>query len=223
MIMKKMIVIIVILAIIFVGMIAYKKVIIKSSNIGIQEIEKIENYLQQIYMWKEVTNEALPCFEDINQVDETWIWEVVQKNLEEYEISYEKMGEKAKELFGNNFNKEFPKEGTKNLTYHEENNLYYASSVELDQQEDLFLLNKIDKINNGYEVEIIEYLEDYSQAIVENQIVIRDIEGQEIAKISVQEEGKINEIIKNNAEKLNKKKIVLKSENGRLQVERIYQ
>lgn len=223
MIMKKMIVIIVILAIIFVGMIAYKKVIIKSSNIGIQEIEKIENYLQQIYMWKEVTNEALPCFEDINQVDETWIWEVVQKNLEEYEISYEKMGEKAKELFGNNFNKEFPKEGTKNLTYHEENNLYYASSVELDQQEDLFLLNKIDKINNGYEVEIIEYLEDYSQAIVENQIVIRDIEGQEIAKISVQEEGKINEIIKNNAEKLNKKKIVLKSENERLQVERIYQ
>lgn len=223
MIMKKMIVIIVILAIIFVGMIAYKNIVIKTSNIGIQEIEKIENYMKQIYMWKEVTKEALPCFEDINQADETWIWEVVQKNLEEYEISYEKMGEKAKELFGNNFNKEFPKEGTKNLTYNEENNLYYAISVELVQQEDMFLLNKIDKISHGYEVEIIEYLEDYSQAIAENQIVIRDIEGQEITKINVQEEGKINDIVKNNAEKLNKKKIVLKSENGKLQVEKIYQ
>ncbi len=223
MIMKKMIVIIVILAIIFVGMIAYKNIVIKTSNIGIQEIEKIENYMKQIYMWKEVTKEALPCFEDINQADETWIWEVVQKNLEEYEISYEKMGEKAKELFGNNFNKEFPKEGTKNLTYNEENNLYYAISVELDQQEDMFLLNKIDKISHGYEVEIIEYLEDYSQAIAENQIVIRDIEGKEITKINVQEEGKINEIVKNNAEKLNKKKIVLKSENEKLHVEKIYQ
>ena len=41
MIMRKMIVIIGILAIIFVGMIVYKNVIIKNSNIGIQEIEKI--------------------------------------------------------------------------------------------------------------------------------------------------------------------------------------
>lgn len=221
--MKKMIVIIGILAIIFVGMIVHKNVMIKTSNIGIQEIEKIENYMKQIYMWKEITNEALPYFEDINQADETWIWEVVQKNLEEYEISYEKMGEKAKELFGSNFNKEFPKEGTENLIYNEENNLYYATSVELDQQEDAFLLNKIDKIKNGYEVEIIEYLEDYSQAITENQIIIRNVEGQEVAKISIQEEGKINEIVKNSTEKLNKKKIVLKLENGKLQVERVYQ
>ena len=179
--------------------------------------------MKQIYMWKEITNEALPYFEDINQADETWIWEVVQKNLEEYEISYEKMGEKAKELFGSNFNKGFPKEGTENLIYNEENNLYYATSVELDQQEDAFLLNKIDKIKNGYEVEIIEYLEDYSQAITENQIIIRNVEGQEVAKISIQEEGKINEIVKNSTEKLNKKKIVLKLENGKLQVERVYQ
>ena len=95
--------------------------------------------------------------------------------------------------------------------------------MELDQQEDAFLLNKIDKIKNGYEVEIIEYLEDYSQAITENQIIIRNVEGQEVAKISIQEEGKINEIVKNSTEKLNKKKIVLKLENGKLQVERVYQ
>lgn len=223
MIMRKMIVIIVILAIIFVGMIAYKKVVIKNSNIGIQEIEKIENYLNQIYMWKEVTKEALPCFEEINQADETWVWEAVKKNLEEYEITYEKIQEKGKELFGENFTKQFPKEGTEYLSHMEENNLYYATSVELDQQDDIFLLNKIDKIDKGYEVEIIEYLEDYSQTAAENQITIRNIEGEEIEKISIQEEGRINEIVKSKIERFNKKKIVLKLENEKLQVEKVYQ
>lgn len=206
---------------IFLGMIGYKKVVIKTSNIGIQEIEKIENYMNQIYMWKEITNEALPCFEDINQANETWIWEVVLKNLEEYEISYDKLKEKAKELFGDSFTKEFPKEGTKNLIYNEENNLYYAVSVELDQQEDSFLLNKIDKIDKGYEVEIIEYLGDYSQATAKNQIVIRNIEGEEIATISIQEEGKISEIVKNNVEKLNKKKVYIKSEGKEIFIQRV--
>lgn len=221
--MKKLITIIVILAIIFVGMIAYKNVVIKNSNIGIQEIEKIENYLNQIYMWKEVTKEALPCFEEINQADETWVWEAVKKNLEEYEITYEKIQEKAKELFGENFTKQFPKEGTEYLSHMEENNLYYATSVELDQQDDMFLLNKIDKIDKGYEVEIIEYLEDYSQTATENQIIIRNIEGEEIEKISIQEEGRINEIVKNNIERFSKKKIVLKLKNEKLQVEKVYQ
>lgn len=219
--MRKMIAIIVILAMIFLGMIGYKKVVIKTSNIGIQEIEKIENYMNQIYMWKEITNEALPCFENINQANETWIWEVVLKNLEEYEISYDKLKEKAKELFGDSFTKEFPKEGTQNLIYNEKNNLYYATSVELDQQEDLFLLNKIDKIDKGYEVEIIEYLGDYSQATAKNQIVIRNIEGEEIATISIQEEGKINEIVKNNVEKLNKKKVYIKEEGKEIFVQRV--
>lgn len=219
--MKKMIVIIVILAIIFVGMIGYKNVVIKTSNIGIQEIEKIENYIKQIYMWKEVTKEALPCFEDVNQADETWVWEVVKKNLEEYELSYEKIQEKAKELFGENFTKQFPKEGTEYLSYDETNNLYYAESVELDQQEDMFLLNKIDKIDNGYEVEIIEYLEDYSQATTQNQIAIRNMEGEEIASISTQEEGKINEIVKNNIEKLSKKKIYIKKQGKEFAVQKV--
>ena len=47
--MKKMIVIIIILATIFVGMVIYKNVAIKASNnISIQEIEKIETYINNL-------------------------------------------------------------------------------------------------------------------------------------------------------------------------------
>ena len=94
--MKKLITIIIILVIIFVAMFAYKNLKPKASEINVQEIEKIENYINQIYMWKEVTGEALPYFEDINQANEIWIWEVVKKNLEEYELSHSQIQEKAK-------------------------------------------------------------------------------------------------------------------------------
>ena len=55
-IMKKLIIIIIILAIIFVGMIVYKNIAINTSNnISIQEISQIETYITKIYMWKEIT------------------------------------------------------------------------------------------------------------------------------------------------------------------------
>lgn len=222
--MKKLIAIIMILIVILVGMIVYKKVVIKTSNVSIQEIEKVEKYLEQIYMWKEVTGEALPCFEEINQANEMWIWEVVKKNLEDYELSYKQIQEKAKELFGENFTKEFPKEGTKYLIYEEENNLYYAVGMGLDQQDDVFLFNKIERTENGYEVEIVEYLEDYSQSFEEeNQIIIRNLEGEVIGKISNEKEEQAKEIAKNNIDKLSKKKVRLRVENEKLYVEKIYQ
>ena len=125
--MKKIIVIIIILTIIFAGMIIYKNIAINASyNISIQEINQIETYITKIYMWKEITNEALPEFENINQADEMWMWEVVKKNLEDYELSYEQIQEKAQELFGSDLTKEFPKEGTQYLVYDKEKNTLYV-------------------------------------------------------------------------------------------------
>ena len=115
--MRKMIVTIIILLIIFVGMIIYRNMAISSSNqVSVQEIEQIETYITKIYMWREVTSEALPTFENINEASEMWTWEAVKKNLEDYELSYDQIQEKAKELFGTDFTKEFPKEGTENFT-----------------------------------------------------------------------------------------------------------
>lgn len=225
MIMKKLIVIIIILVIIFVGMVVYKNVMVKNSNINIQEIERIENYINQIYMWKEITGEAIPDFENINQANERWIWEVVKKNIEEDEPSYKQIQEKAKELFGQAFSKEFPKEGTEYLTYNEQTNQYEAVPVELDQQGDLFLLNTIKKTKTGYEVEIVEYLEDYSPMLkeeAENFVIIRNLQEEEIGRISGSAEEEETELVKRNIDKFSKKKIKLKVENEKLYIEKVY-
>lgn len=223
--MKKLIVIIIILVIIFVGMVVYKNVMVKNSNINIQEIERIENYINQIYMWKEITGEAIPDFENINQANERWIWEVVKKNIEEDEPSYKQIQEKAKELFGQAFSKEFPKEGTEYLTYNEQTNQYEAVPVELDQQGDLFLLNTIKKTKTGYEVEIVEYLEDYSPMLkeeAENFVIIRNLQEEEIGRISGSAEEEETELVKRNIDKFSKKKIKLKVENEKLYIEKVY-
>lgn len=221
--MRKLITIIIVLGIILGGMVIYKNVVKQENTISIQEIEKIENYLNQIYMWQEITEEALPEFQEINQANEKWIWEAVKKNLEDYELSYEQIQEKAKELFGEKFTKELSKEGTEYFAYDEENNRYYAEEIELDEKEDTYIFNKIDKIENGYEVEIVEYLEDYSQSAIEeeNYIIVRNTKGEEIGKIGTKNEEEAKEIVKNNIDKLSKKKITLKEENGKLYIEKV--
>ncbi len=222
--MKKLIAIIIILAIIFVGMVVYKNVAINTSNnISIQEISQIETYITKIYMWKEITGQALPNFEDINQAEDVWIWEVVKKNLEDYEFFYEEIQEKAKDLFGESLTKEFPKEGTEYIIYDEKIDKYYAVGMGLDQLDDLFLLNEIQKTPTGYEVEIIEYLEDYSQTLNEEDdfVIIRNTNEEEIGRVNSKEEEKVKEMVKNHIDKLSKKKIVLKLENEKLYVESV--
>ena len=206
-------------------MIVYKNVAIKSNHVSIQEIEKIENYINQVYMWKEVTGEAMPVFEDINQANERWVWEAVKKNIEEDKPSYEQIQKKAKELFGQAFTKEFPKEGTEYLTYNEQTNQYEAIAVDLDQQGDLFLLNTIKKTKTGYEVEIVEYLEDYSPMLkekAENFIIIRNLQEEEIGRMSGSVEEEETDLVKRNIDKFSKKKLELKIENDKLYIEKVY-
>lgn len=223
-IVKKLIAIIMILMIILIGMFVYKKIAISTHTVDMGEIENIENYLKQIYMWKEVTREALPYFEEINQANENWIWEVVKKNLEEYEVTKEQIQTKAIELFGENFQKQFPKEGTSYLPYDEQNNLYYAEEISLDQQEDSFCLNQIQKHEDGYEVEIIEYIEDYSQELEQGNdtIILRNIAGDEIEKVPAKEESQIQELVKNKIDRFQKKKIILKKEKEKLYVQKVF-
>ncbi len=217
--MRKLIVTIIILLIIFVGMIIYRNMAISSSNqVSVQEIEQIETYITKIYMWREVTNEALPTFENINEASEMWTWEAVKKNLEDYELSYDQIQEKAKELFGTDFTKEFPKEGTENFTYDEQTGKYYATGMGLDQEEDCFLLNQINPTDTGYEVEIVEYLEDYSQ---ESQIIIKNLNDEEIGKVEENQESSSQDIVKNNLDKFTKKIVTLKKEGDNIYVQRV--
>lgn len=209
--MKKLFIIIGILAIIFVGMLIYKNTTITNkNNVNVQEIEKIENYISSIYMWKEITNYALPSFDNVNNADELWVWEVIKRNIEDYKIDYWQIEAKSKEIFGDEFNKKFPKNGTSGLVYNNEIDKYIATEVDLDEQEDNFLLNHIEKRDDEYIVEIIEYLEDYSSS---ENIIIRNIQGEEIGRISPNEsETKAQEIVKNNESRFSRKKVYLNKE-----------
>lgn len=218
--MKKMFIIIIILATILVGMIIYRKTAVGAKdNINIQEIEKIEEYITKIYMWQEVTDEALPTFTNINEAPEIWLWEVINQNLENYEITYNEIEETAKKIFGQEFTKPFPKEGSETIKYNEETEMYYTTGMGLDEDADTFLLSDIKKTKDGYTVEIVEYLENYSE---EQSVIIKNLDNEEIGRVGINDsETKMQEIVKNNIDRFSKKKIYLNNKEETLTVQKV--
>lgn len=216
--MKKLIAIICVLLVIFVGMVIYRKSNINNNNVTANEVQEIEGYITKIYTWKEVTGEALPAFDNINNAPDLWIWQVVVNNLEEYAVSREQIQNKAKEIFGSNFTKEFPEEGTENLKYDNNSQLYIASEIQTDNKEDVFYINKIEKNQNEYRVEIAEYLEDYSNETEttneENSnsydVIIENLNGETISTVKDTDgETVIINKIKENIDRFSKKIITL--------------
>lgn len=226
--MKKMLVIIFILLMIFIGIYINRKNI-RNDTITATEVNKIEEYISKIYMWQEVTEEALPKFNNINDAPDIWLWEVVKKNLDDYEVSYDEIEQKAKEIFGEEFTKQFPNEGTEYIQYNEDLKKYVATGVGLDTLDDSFFIKKINKTKTGYEVEIAEYLEDYENSMnveAENQvydIYIKDLSHNIIATIKSNDgETKSIEVVKENIDKFTTKKIILeKDKNGNLYVRQV--
>lgn len=219
--MKKLLAIIAVLLVILIGMIIYRNSQNQVKNISVEEVSSIEQYLQKIYLWKEITNQAIPLFETIEEADDTWIWEVVKKNLEEYEVDKIQLEEKAKDLFGQEFVKEYPEEGTKSFVYDEETKKYYPTESQLDEQEDLFLLDTIQRTEEGYEVEIVEYLEDYTKA-EEGQVEIKNINDEMIASVdSNQVDVKGIDLVKENKDRFTKKRIFLKVEGDKIFVTKV--
>lgn len=218
--MKRMLAIISVLLVVFIGMFFYKKNINKHA-VNITEVNKIEEYISKIYLWEEVTEQALPSFDNINNAPDLWVWEVVKKNLEKFELTKEEIENKAIELFGKDFAKQFPKEGSEFIKYNEETGLYNTNGMGLDSLDDCFLIKEIKKTKNGFQVEIIEYLEDYENAIdidgylLENyNIDIKNLQHETILTISSNEGTEtIIEKIKENKERFSTKKIVLKKNN----------
>ena len=230
--MKKMFIIILILLMILIGMYIYRQSQTNIQTVTVEEINKIELYLQKIYMWKEITEQALPEFDNINNANEIWLWEVVKKNLEDYELSYNQIQDKAKELFGPDFNKEFPKDGTEYLTYDSETDKYYAIGMGLDTEDDLYVLNTIEKIEGGYRVQIIEYLEDYSNSYnveetenAEYDIPVKNINEETILTVkNTENETNIKEMVKENMDKFSQKEIILRTDsNGEIYVKSVKQ
>lgn len=226
--MKKLVAIICILLVIFVGMYVNRS---KSNQnlITATEVEKVEEYISKIYMWKEITGEALPKFDNINDAPDIWTWEVVKKDLENYELTKDEIQNKATELFGNQFKKEFPQEGTEYMQYDEKLGKYISTGIELDTLDDCFYIKNIRKTKDGYEVEIAEYLEDYVNSLgVEDEneiyeIYIKNLNEETIANVKNTEgETKTIEVVKENLDKFTTKTVNLKkNSNGNIYVESV--
>ena len=209
--MKKLVAIICILLVIFVGMYVNRS---KSNQnlITATEVEKVEEYISKIYMWKEITGEALPKFDNINDAPDVWTWEVVKKNLENYDLTKDEIQNKATELFGNQFKKQFPQEGTEYMQYNEELGKYISTGIELDTLDDCFYIKNIRKTKDGYEVEMAEYLEDYVNSLgVEDEneiyeIYIKNLNEETIANVKNTEgETKTIDVVKENLDKFTTK------------------
>ncbi len=226
--MKKLVAIICILLVIFVGMYVNRS---KSNQnlITATEVEKVEEYISKIYMWKEITGEALPKFDNINDAPDVWTWEVVKKDLENYELTKDEIQNKATELFGNQFKKQFPQEGTEYMQYDEKLGKYISTGIELDTLDDCFYIKNIRKTKDGYEVEIVEYLEDYVNSLGaedENEIYeiyIKNLNEETIANVKNTEgETKTIEVVKENLDKFTTKTVNLKkNSNGNIYVESV--
>ena len=227
--MKKMVAVIGILLVIFIGMLIYKKQSISNANVTAQDVEKIENYISKIYLWREITKVSLPTFNDINQAPDIWIWECVKNNLEQFELTKEEIEAKAKELFGENFSKEFPVEGNSSFVYDNERQKYIASNIELDNEEDMFLINKIEKNKNTYIVEIVEYIEDYSSLVEtteqeqNNKACIKNLQEEIIQTIEDPDsESEAVDIVKANIDKFTKKTITLQeNDQGNIEIKSV--
>jgi len=228
MLMKKLVAIICILLVIFVGMYVNRS---KSNQnlITATEVEKVEEYISKIYMWKEITGDALPKFDNINDAPDVWTWEVVKKDLENYELTKDEIQNKATELFGNQFKKQFPQEGTEYMQYDEKLGKYISTGIELDTLDDCFYIKNIRKTKDGYEVEIAEYLEDYVNSLgVEDEneiyeIYIKNLNEETIANVKNTEgETKTIEVVKENLDKFTTKTVNLKkNSNGNIYVESV--
>ena len=205
--MKKMIITIIILAIIFIGMVINRQ-IEQANEIKIEEIQLVENYMEKIYGWSEITNQALPEFDNLNEANTKWLWGIVRKNIEEEEITYETINENGEEL-----NIKYPKEGMEFIKYNEETNDYIPSEIELDANDDRFYINKITKIKNGYTAEIVEYLVDYTDSD-NNNIYLKNLNGEIVEKLIGEEtKQEVTQKVKEKIDKFTKKKATLKKLN----------
>ena len=226
--MKKLLAIICILLVIFIGMYINKN---KSTQnmVTATEVQNVQEYISKIYMWKEVTEEALPKFDNINDAPDVWTWEVVKKNLDNYEATYEEIEQKAIQLFGKQFTKQFPEEGTEYIQYNDELGKYLTSGIGLDALDDCFLIKNIKKTKSGYEVEIVEYLEDYENSFgVEDEseiyeIYIKNLNQDTIATMKNNEaENKSVEIVKENLDKFTTKTVnLVKDSDGNIYVQSV--
>lgn len=217
--MKKMIVIIIFLLIIFISMVIYKNSLAKS-EVTVEEINKIEEYMDKIYSYKEITGVSLPEFDNTENADKKWIWGIVRKNIDDYEIDKTKLQTTINKLFGESLNNEFVNEETEFIKYNDEKQKYITKELQIDAIKDSFYIQKIEKEKDTYLVKIVEYIVDYTD---EKVVKIKNLQDEVIKELPEKQatEEKITEVVKENLDKFSKKQVTLEIENEKLVIKKV--
>lgn len=164
-------------------------------EVTLQEKDNIQEYLNEIYHFFETT---IPEFETINEADESWIWGVSLNRVYDYTkgegISYNELIQSAKELFGDEFNLEPPKENMDFITYDKDTSTYSIAPRGGVMGVLGIVIYSAEKTETGYIVKTVEYFE--------------QIEWDDETNTENLEKEKIKEAL-NNKETHNPKEIVL--------------
>lgn len=184
--------------------------------------EDIEKYLGKIYF---ILEDVIPSFTDINEANEKWIWKCAYCNLVRNEkdtgdkVTKEQVEDSAKEIFGKDFIKQFPKEGLE-FWLEPDGNKYFvaAAGIEPDYFYE-YIINSIAYKDNQVLLELIEYK---TSDIWHNQTELKVLNiatNEEIKKYDLIEydnndyllemQENVKEFIKNNKEKFSMAKITL--------------
>lgn len=191
----------------------------ESETKKVTNLEKtmVEDYVQKIYKYGEF--EIMPNFDDINKADEEWVWAIAFSQLENKEMvqKYEVV-DKAKELFGQGFNKE-PKEDSIISAYWNEELNYYEGKAHgfMAEEEARYIIKDAYKTDNTYNVEIVEYVLNVNEVMEEKvnpQVIIKS--GNKIVKTVSENED--YDYVKENTSLFASRILELQEVNGKLHI-----
>lgn len=154
------------LIVIILGIIAflfYKFVFTKTINSPKEDFSKVRSYIKDIYG----ETFLIPEFDDINEADETWLWENInqyvwnhddeyhEQNAQEYGYTYDEVSKIVKILYGDNLKKKFPKSSV-SMRYNAYRDLYGPTSFAIPNYYD-YRIESIQKNENTYTVSLYDF------------------------------------------------------------------
>lgn len=224
--MKKDKIIYIIIIVLILGFVIYKKIIEVpghiAGQIAIEDLisqvhyEDAQKHLEDIFIENEnsFNNITVPEFKNINDAPEKWIWNVLYNNLEneENKYTYEQIQEKLINLFSSEFERKFPEEGIDGLIEKNiENNIYYKTEIKKDNTKKYgYCIKSLTQEDTMYKIYIIEY----TLLCDEVTYTLFDKDGNELKKYDYKDgiEEEIKEEISQNKYNLIQKEVAIKIE-----------
>lgn len=224
--MKKDKIIYIIIIVLILGFVIYKKFIEVPGHIAgqmaIEELisqvhyEDAEKYLKDIFVEYENNFNviALPEFQNINEAPKEWIWNILYNNLENEEnnYTYEQIQEKSINLFSNKLEMKFPEDGIVGLIEkNKKSNTYYKKDIKNNNSKKYgYCIKSLTQEDNMYKI----YIKEYTLLIDGEICTLIDKDGNELNKYDYKEgiEIQIDEEISLNDYNLIQKEIAIKIE-----------